>query len=200
MMLHFNDVHSCDNDNDGTVDELAMEIKKIANGTLEANYPYLIRAKEETYQDMRLVLSNSTLYATEEKSIELSSEHKTFEVSGIYKSMNNGAIIDDNDSKAGVPVLAISTSGVWQPIADNAWLNPFRLFLTITDRDGSPAEIEPAALSRINIRILDEDDATGIEVTKPENSTTVVYDLTGRRVQRPTKGGIYIIKGKKALY
>ena len=40
---------------------------------------------------------------------------------------------------------------------------------------------------------------TGIENVKVENNVNAIYDLTGRKVENITKGGIYIVNGKKVL-
>lgn len=46
---------------------------------------------------------------------------------------------------------------------------------------------------------FDFDDPTGIEDLQCEEVNTVVYDLQGRRVNNITKGGIYIVNGKKVM-
>ena len=40
---------------------------------------------------------------------------------------------------------------------------------------------------------------TDIEQIEAEEGTTMIYDLNGRRVAEPVKGGIYIINGKKVV-
>ena len=43
-------------------------------------------------------------------------------------------------------------------------------------------------------------DTDGIHEMIPDRtSPTVTYDLTGRRVSSPSKGGIYIVNGKKMI-
>ncbi|MBQ5912028.1 MAG: InlB B-repeat-containing protein, partial [Bacteroidaceae bacterium] len=46
-VAYINDVHSYDTDDNGTIDNMEMELIKIKSGTLRANYPYLIKAKSE---------------------------------------------------------------------------------------------------------------------------------------------------------
>ena len=41
-----NDMRQYDRDDDGVKDETVLEAFKVKSGTLKANYPYLIRAKE----------------------------------------------------------------------------------------------------------------------------------------------------------
>ena len=40
---------------------------------------------------------------------------------------------------------------------------------------------------------------TAIEEVKTETTETVIYDLTGRRVNEITKAGVYIVNGRKIL-
>lgn len=42
-------------------------------------------------------------------------------------------------------------------------------------------------------------DATGISDIETESGQQVIYNLRGQRVEKPTRGGIYIINGKKVL-
>ncbi len=47
----------------------------------------------------------------------------------------------------------------------------------------------------------DEGTATGIETAAPSTEgSSAIYDLTGRKVSQPLKGGVYIKGGKKVLY
>ena len=43
------------------------------------------------------------------------------------------------------------------------------------------------------------DDSTGISDIEAESGEQVIYNLRGQRVEKPTRGGIYIINGKKVL-
>ena len=63
-------------------------------------------------------------------------------------------------------------------------------------------EFANGPMSRVNIRAFDEDDVTGIEEIEDEGgiSRKKIYDLSGRPVQTPTKGGIYLVNGKKIVY
>ena len=40
---------------------------------------------------------------------------------------------------------------------------------------------------------------TAIEEVETEAAETVIYDLTGRRVNEITKAGVYVVNGKKIL-
>jgi hypothetical protein len=194
-VAYVNSIHSYDNDEDGQIDKLTMEVEKIKDGTLKANHPYLIRAKDEDSRAMNLVLKNTTLCATECVTLDCSSVYIKYEITGTYSTMTS------DDLKKGS--LVITTSGAWQRLSSSSRLKPFRFYLTISPRGGSPVELEESALSRINICVQGEDDfSTGIEEGMSETpaNASPVYDLSGRRVKVPTKGGVYIVNGKKVVF
>ena len=193
-VAYINAMHSYDNDDDGEIDEMAMEIVKIKAGTLKPNHPYLIKAKNEEAKEMSIVQKNATLYPTQITTLDCSSVYTKFEIKGTYQEMTSE---DLNGS------LVITTDGAWQNLSSSSTLKPFRFYLTISSRDGSPVEIAEEAMSRVRISVRGEDDnATGIDEVKTENAIvkTAVYDLSGRRVNAPAKGGVYIINGKKVVY
>ena len=189
-VAYINSMHSYDNDQNGEIDKMTMEVILVKNGVLKANHPYLIRAKSENDTKMELVLEDVTLYPTVSNMLDCSSVYTRFEITGTYKRMTR----DDLDGS-----LVITTSGAWMELSESSELKPFRFYLTITDRPGSPLEVSKESKSRINICVQGEDDfSTGIEETeignvKSENSA--VYDLSGRRVQKAQKG-IFIRDGK----
>ena len=213
-VAYFNNMHAYDRNNDGTVDEMDMEIFFITEGTLHANHPYFIRAKNNAAKQMNLVLTDVMLHSTEAAnctSITTSSAYMNFELKGVYKriyvSSTNipvnpnpeAPISSDYDSDESIyGCYAITASGAWSPIAVGSYLNPFRLYLKMTDRDGTPVKMDQA-LQTIRIRVHGEDGTTDIEehCINGQQSTTI-YDLQGRRVVNPTKG-IYIVNGKKVM-
>ena len=213
-VAYFNNMHAYDRNNDGTVDEMDMEIFFITEGTLHANHPYFIRAKNNAAKQMNLVLTNVTLHSTEAAnctSITTSSAYMNFKLKGVYKriyvSSTNipvnpnpeAPISNDYDSDESIyGCYAITASGAWSPIAVGSYLNPFRLYLKMTDRDGTPVKMDQA-LQTIRIRVHGEDGTTDIEehCINGQQSTTI-YDLQGRRVVNPAKG-IYIVNGKKVM-
>ena len=92
---------------------------------------------------------------------------------------------------------AISTEGGWWRTED---LNPFRAYLTIIPRSGTP--VNAPAFRRIDILVKGEGEATGIEKHEEQNGAvnSEIYDLSGRRVIVPQKGGVYIVGGKKIVF
>ena len=189
-VAYINDVNGYDTDDNGTIDDLAMEIIKIKDGTLKANYPYLIKAKTEADKAMSITVEDATLYASEENSVDCSSVYQNYTVTGIYTKKTAEELTG---------MLAISTSGAWQPLAAGTALNPFRLYLSIENRDNSPLKVETVAMSRM--RIVERGETTGVEtITPAQQREDVIIDLSGRRVKQPMKGGVYIVNGKKRIY
>lgn len=195
-VAYINDVHSYDKDGNGTIDAMDMEVIKIMSGTLNANYPYLIRAKNESAKSMNINLTDATLYKTEHNVVFCSSVFTEFNVYGTYEQKKQENYPD---------ILAIGGDGSWHKLAEGTTLNPFRLYLEMRNLEGSPVKVEESAASKIRIKVWGEDgDATGIEdncelgVTSEELGvrSEEYYDLQGRCVKNPTKG-LYIVNGKK---
>lgn len=196
-VAYINDVRLYDSDNDGDIDENGMEVEVVyvKSGTLNANTPYLIRVKKslsteakEAARNMNLSLSTRLCPAVE-NTFDCSSVYKTFKFSGIYSRRMSEEIPG---------AYAIAGDGNWHTISDGSWLNPFRIFLTIENRDGTP--YQSISSSAIRNRVAGEEDGTtGINDTQlAQDKQQTVYDLQGRPVENPTKG-IYIVNGKKTL-
>ncbi len=189
-VAYINDVHSFDKNDDGEIDEMIIEYIKIKRGVLKANYPYVIRPKNDDSINMELVLTNVELRPSEEKTIQCSSVFETFTIGGTYHKMTG----EELEGK-----LSIKTDGDWKNNDANNSLNPFRLYMTIT-REGSPVVVDSAKLS-IRIAVRGEDDVTEIDnVLLNGSSEDVIFDLHGRCVLTPVKGGVYIINGKKVYF
>ena len=190
-LAYFNNMHAYDRNNDGTVDEMDMEVFLINEGTLHANYPYFIRAKREDAKQLQLVLTDVVLHAAEETSLTCSSVFIDFALTGVYAR---------NDAETLSGCYAINTSGAWSPIAAGSYLNPFRCYLKMTARDGSPVKVDEA-LQSIRIRVKGEGETTGIaDAFVNGQQPAAIYDLQGRRVMVPQKGKIYIVGGKKMVF
>ena len=193
---YVNDMHSADTDDNGEIDEIEMEIVKIKTGTLHANHPYFIRAKSE-YTILQLSYENTTLHATEETTLNCSSIYMDYAIVGSYKHIKGTEF-------ASMPAdryYAISIDGGWWQIPEDSSLYPFRAYLSMTARDGSPVKVSDEAMRAIRFREKGEG-TTDIEKVKGENGevNSEIYDLSGRRVMLPQKGGVYIVGGKKIVY
>lgn len=194
-VAYINDVRLYDSDNDGEIDENAMEVEVVyvKSGTLHANTPYLIRVKKtlsaeakEAARAMNLALSTKLCHA-KENVYDCSSLYKTFTFGGIY----NKTAAEDLPG-----AYAISSDGIWHPMSPGSSLKPFRIYMKIENR-GTPFQPD-ASEAGIRIRVAGEDNATGIAETEGDNGKAEIYDIAGRRVQNPAKG-IYVVNGKKTV-
>ena len=192
-VAEINNVHQYDHDDDGVTDETIIEAFKVASGVLEANYPYLIRAKEAGWKI--LTMMNTTLYASEEYSIDCSSVREKFTFTGIYCKLTSSELPQGE----GYYTLV---NGEWQPVTEDVSLGAFRFYLKVDSRNGAPT----AETRSIRMRIVGEngdDDVTSIgnpESTDNGQPTMVIYDLQGRRVLNTANlKGIYIVNGKKII-
>ena len=191
-VAYANNMHAYDTDEDGSIDELEMEVIKIKQGTLHANHPYFIRAKSEADQALTLTVENAVLKATKSVSMTCQSFYTQFTLTGIYRAMDE----DDFAAIEGTHYAIALEGGWWK----TEGLNPFRVYMTITQRDGSPVKVSQEALSRIRIAARG-DGSTDIEdVQLTDDNSPLVYDLQGRRVMEPQKGGVYVVNGKKMVW
>lgn len=188
-VAYFNDMHSYDRNRDGEIDELEMEIILIDEGTLHANHPYFIRATSDDAKDLELVLNDVTICETENAQLTCSSVYTKFDLNGSY-AKKSAAELEG--------CYAISTEGVWAPLADGTALNPFRFYLEITQLAGSPVKVSSHALQTIRIRLNGHGNTTEIMEVPITTTDAAVYDLSGRRVVNPGKG-VYIVNGKKVM-
>ena len=62
-----------------------------------------------------------------------------------------------------------------------------------------PADVVPASAALSAGFRFDFSGTTAIEEVETENAETVIYDLTGRRVNEITKAGVYVVNGRKVL-
>ena len=195
-IAYINAMHSYDMDDNGEIDKMEMEVVKIKEGTLHANYPYLIRAKNEEAKAMSITVENSTLYAAESATVDCSSVFTKFEITGTYQPLTN----EDIDG-----CYALS-GGAWKTMPDDATLNPFRLYMRISDREGSPVKVDTYALEQTSVTIRvqgEEQGTTSIEEMyelKMKNDDTTIYNLMGQPVKNPVKGSIYIQGGRKVVW
>ena len=190
-VAYMNNMHTYDTDDDGSIDQMEMEIIKIKNGTLKANYPYFIRAKNTEAMDMNLVIENALVDSAVGRTVSCQSVRSIFELRGIYEQMRQVDFAEMYGTH-----YAISTEGGWWRTEG---LNPFRAYLTIIPRSGTP--VNAPAMRSIGITVGGEENTTGVTEVKTENGEgkTEIYDLQGRRINEITESGIYIIDGKKVI-
>lgn len=168
------DVYSITNISD------VVELTQITYGTLEANVPYMIKAKEAGDKTIKvsyeLLLSNPTEYTQ---------VLGDYTITGTYTSK---AI------EAGQQYVL--TNGEWCQLSEAAVTNEqnilgaFRVYLTASG-ENTPSEVR---------FVINNSDATAIDELKVENGNVKaeVYDLSGRRVEKAEKG-IFVVNGKKVV-
>ena len=189
-VAYINDVHQFDDDDDGTIDRTRVEAIKVADGVLKANYPYMIRAK--VAGEKTITVTDATLYAAEENSIDCSSVFDTYTFTGTYSKIPAAELPKEEGYYA-------LSGGSWKQFSSGATssLGAFRIYMKIDSRDANAA----IAGRAIEMRVIgdDEEETTGmeyIESTVNSQQSTAIYDLQGRRVEHPTKG-LYIVNGEK---
>ncbi len=186
VVAYINDVHQFDDDDDGAIDRTQVEAIKVTGGVLKANYPYMIRAK--VAGEKTITVTDATLYATEENSIDCSSVFDTYTFTGTYSKIPASELPKEEGYYA-------LSGGSWKHLSANSSLGAFRMYMKIDSRDAN-ATVEARA---IEMRVIgdDEEGATGIENPAFETQESeLIYDLQGRRVENPTKG-LYIVDGRK---
>ena len=187
-----NNFHQYDDNNDGIFDRIELEIKRCdPTKVLQANYPYLIRAKECGTKSMEI--GNTTLYATEDFSIDCSSVEFLYTFTGGYKT------IKDLRKKG---CYYLDGGYLTKAYKSSQELEPFRWTMSITARN-SQYKDSPIIVGsqKIKVRVYGEDGATDIAETECALTTPVeIYDLNGVRHTGTDKSGLYIMKMKDGSY
>lgn len=164
--------------------DLVMVIERLSEGTLSANTPYFVRAKNIADNELSIESEGAATCAAEENTKTYTAGATTLDVVGNYQSMTSEELVG---------CYAISTQGMWQPAKDGSVLRSFRTYLKMSAGNGAPVKA---------IRIRTEGETTAIDNDTMHDSSEesgLIYDLQGRRVDNPTKG-MYIVNGKKVLY
>ena len=202
-VAYINDVRSYDWNEDGELDDWAVEIIKFKkHGKLKAHHPYVIRPKNDEAINLNITLQDVMLYSTAAQNhhtITCASAYKQYAIKGVY----NKTISADLDN--GNYVYAVNKSGEWQKMGLETSLVPFRLYLTMANKDGSPIDANEFTAQSMRMRLVGEETEDGttliydVEMDE-EQSTNHIYDLQGRRVLEPKKGSLYIINNKKVIF
>ncbi len=184
-----------DNNEDGVLDAWEVVVIKLKNiAKLEANHPYVIRPKNAEAMSLVIQQNGSILRSTspeKQQAVVGESAHLNYAIKGVYAKTQSQYLENGNY------VYAINKTGVWQKMAPETSLIPFRLYMMLTDKNGNDVTISSQSV-KMNL----VDGTTGIsdlEVNKSQNGD-MIYDLQGRRVYEPKKGNLYIVNGKKVLF
>ena len=186
-LAYINTVRQYDRDKDGVIDETAMEIVKMKSGSTAPNRPYLIRAKSKG--EKAITVKDVTVSASENKSIDCSTTIAKFTITGTYNEIPSETMIANDYYGMGGGKL-IKSDG-------SNGLKPFRWYMKVESRDYSKYSVKNAAKA-ITIKVLDEEETTGIANIQHPSSNTQIFDINGRKVnEKALKPGIYVKNGKK---
>ena len=177
-------MHKHDDNGDGTADRTVVEsFRQTAGVKLQANYPYLARAKSEGYYDMSLPLTNVVPAQAEEKSIYCQSVDYKYTFTGTYNTKEGGVTPTDP--------YTLTKDGNWQHFTS---LKPMRNYMTIESLD---ATVNLAAPMRILHSVIGEEGTTGVvKIYDEQRRASETYDLSGRRLPAGSKRGLVIENGK----
>lgn len=150
---------------------------------LEANRAYVIRPKSEAARTLEIELDTKTLKAATTNIIDL---HNGYSVKG-NNIMYTGA---EFRTKFGDNSLVVGTNGNWGKlkVTETSVLKPFRLILTI-----------PSGTQAVSMRFV-KGTTVVEEVELDMQQAEAIFDLSGRRVETMTEGGVYIVNGKKVIF
>jgi len=185
-MAYINSIIQRDNDDDGEIDETEVEIIKMKSGSTRPNAPYLIRAK--TTGEKTLSVKNTTVYAAPEESyVDCSTTTATFFFVGTYETIPYETLIAKKYYAMGGGELVMS---------NGSDLKPFRWFMDVETRSYRPSSHDRAKV--ITLKVLDEEETTGVANIQHQSANTQLYDLNGRKVsENNLKPGVYVKNGKK---
>lgn len=185
-VAYISNFHQYDNDGDGVPDETVMEAFRQTDGTIAANTPYLIRARQ---QGLGTITLHDVAHAPAlPDSIDCGSTLVSYLFRGTYDTISSADL-----HKADAYVLG---GGQFVRAAEGTVLKPFRWFLT-TDAYGSYLQ---NAAQKLRLAIHDEDyqpEGVAAPYADAQDEAGPVYDLAGRRTSPSRAAGIYIRKGEK---
>ncbi len=205
-MYKIKNVREYDNDNNGTIDAWAVEVRKMAEGDrTKPNTPYLFRpfkSGEQAFDAVYTTLASSDPIADEDSKSWCASTDYLFVFNGNYEQSSTFAMDK---------YFAVTASGVLKYAGKPTTLNSYRWYMGIYDKETDafvkPSTFYPEAVATPqSIYIIDEEDpedATFISgiVSQGDDQTTAYYDLLGRKVssQSLQKGNLYMYGGKKFI-
>lgn len=206
-VAYLNDASFYDDDENGSIERITVQYVKFTEAQkdkkLFANHPYRIRPKNADAANMNLVLTDVELQTTEKdkrKVLRCGGVYTNIEWHGLYERSTASDFLDGNNEFD--MCYAENSKGTFQNIGTYS-VAPFRVMMVMTHSDEMPYTFDEEALSNVRTITLGEDefDATGIiNIGSDQDNSDLIFDLQGRRVQKPVKGNLYIINGKKVVY
>ena len=154
-----------------------------------ANTPYVICYTDENYKELSIELNGKTL-GTDEVNEAVWMDPTTYDngfiIRGNYKTLTGEDLTSDQ--------WVVSTNGNWGRLKSKSTLKPYRLILTTPEGFKDTANAKSFSMRILSGTTVVEE----IELDLQQEEG--VFDLMGRRVETMTKGGIYIVNGKKIVY
>lgn len=184
---------------------LATDVVVKVMGTgevLKANTPYIVRKKVAEASN-EFTVTGAKLHKSEEKSIWCETTEVRYAFEGLYQYRFQ----KDNS------MWAFNAGTFSYTTNDDQVVTPLNFVMRMYDKtSGEMSVITTPGAPALAIAVLDEDEddtPTGIRMIYGDEEPAVsvlsthvddnFYDLTGRRVAAPVKGGIYIHNGKKII-
>ena len=157
-----------------------VKAAEVNNGTLSANTPVLVEASEGSYKFVSTATSGDAAMG--------SSDQTSGALTGVFSEKTFGTDITSYDN---IYILnKIDDSVGFYKAANGKKVGANRCYLTANN-------VPSVAGARLNI--VFEDEANGINAIQDSKSmVNGYYNLSGQRVEAPTKG-LYIVNGKKVI-
>ena len=180
-----------DDDDDNYVDRQELVATIVESGSLQANFPYLIRAKSKMGGILSVNVSGSVSQKVTVAYMEI--PPVTYNFVGNYSQLTG---------LMSAGRYRLQGGSLFIPLSDSEVLLPYRWYMTM----------DVASTQSVRLTIVANDETTGIENVKksqwmiqdmqlsPQQPT--VFDLSGRRVDADIKSlpkGVYIINNKKQI-
>lgn len=186
-VAELNDTHMYDRDDDGVFEEVTVEFLKLKSGSIQANYPYLVRAKETG--EISFDLSNVELKAAEENSIDCSTTKQKFTFKGTYTGVDGSAVYNNH-------YYFMSGGALCRAADETVDIKPQRWYMTVENRDGSAVNYyAPSMRVKIDGEWL-ESEETSIEEMSVSAPATILYTIDGRKLMAAPTSGMYVRDGK----
>ncbi len=177
--------------------ETIVAFKKMTEGTLKANTPYVVRiGKDVENKNVNLEFNGLSLKSTNETSFTDQSSYEDFTFTGNY------------ESKYFNDCYTLNLNGVFQKMGEGVELRPMRFRLNIsTRRDGPYYNPATSAKEFVDMTVFGDDEPMGITSYdnpstgsgRAQNDDENIYNLQGQKVTSIQSGQIYIINGKKYI-
>lgn len=161
---------------EGSSDE-GIVVEEKTDGILVAGTPYIYKAAGSGY-----------FYKASNSEVTEPVVGKNNLVGVLTASQLTGEAVDG--------IYILPSDGVWHEMGTGATVNLTKNRAYLTSR--------PAAVSEVksSYSVIDTDEVTAINGVNADSNATAakgIYTLAGQRVSTMTKGGIYIVNGKKVL-